>query len=67
MTNERGLEPYLVNALDARGVTMEQHETKMRNLAALGPVVLKVLAHNRYTVNGREGFYNPYTDTWSQE
>jgi hypothetical protein len=60
--NERGLEPYLVNALASRGVTNEQHETKMDNLAALGCKVIKPIRHDLYKIDGR--YYNPYNDIW---
>ncbi|MGI9568414.1 MAG: hypothetical protein ACR2PH_01440 [Desulfobulbia bacterium] len=62
--NEKGFEPYLLNALSERGVTVEEHETKMKNLAALGPVVIKAITHDCYRVKGREECYNPYTDNW---
>ena len=59
-----GSEHYFTSALAARGITPEQQDTKMRNLVALGPIVIKPVTHDRYTVAGHEGFYNPYTDTW---
>jgi len=61
--NEKGMEPYMVNALGSRGVTRIQHETKMRNLANLGSKVIKMINHDKYTIRGEAGYYNPYTDT----
>lgn len=57
---------YLQKACDARGVTIEEHETKMRNLAKFGCTVIKALRHNRYIVRGHLGTYDPYTDTWME-
>jgi len=61
------MDTFLENALAARGVTLEQHETKMENLTRIskGGVRILALEHDRYTVEGHPGTYNPYTDTWS--
>ena len=63
MQNEKGLEPYLVNALSSRGVTHQQHQVKMANLAKLKDTVIKAIRHDYYLVNGQH--YNPYTDKWT--
>jgi hypothetical protein len=65
--NEKGLDPYLINALAARGVSQEQHETRMRNLRRIsaGGVRIFALSHDCYRVDGMAGTYKPYTDTWS--
>jgi len=56
---------YLL-ALDARGIDPKQQEEKLKNLIKFGCKVLKAVSHDRYKVEGKEGYYNPYTDTWSQ-
>jgi hypothetical protein len=48
--------------LDARGITLEQQQTKMRNLDKIGTERVYKLSHDMYLIDGR--FYNPYTDTW---
>ena len=63
MTNEKGMEPYLVNALSSRGVTLQQHEVKMANLSKFKGTVIKAIHHDYYLVEGRH--YNPYTDKWT--
>lgn len=66
--NEKGLDPYLINALAARGVTQHQQETKMRNLSRIsaGGVRIKARRHDCYEVDGvHNQVYNPYTDTWN--
>ena len=50
--------------MDNREVTEEQQETKMDNLAKFGCKVIKMISHDKYTVRGETGYYNPYTDTW---
>jgi len=65
-----GSETYLETALAIRGVTEEEHNTKMHNLSELakdGYRVIKMLDHDKYEVEGRKGrkgTYNPYTDSW---
>jgi len=51
-----------------RGVTLEQQETKMANLTKLakeGFIVIRAITHEMYEVKGKDGHYNPYTDTWT--
>lgn len=62
-----GRESYLQSQLLNRGVTLEQHETKMTNLIKLakdGFRKIKVIDHDKYEIEGKDGFYNPYTDTF---
>ena len=57
-----------LKALSLRGVTLEEQETKMKNLTALakdGYVKIRAITHSSYLVEGKEGYYNPYEDTWS--
>jgi hypothetical protein len=67
--NEKGLDPYLINALGSRGVSQDQHETKMRNLRRIsaGGVRILALSHDCYRVDGMAGTYNPHTDTWDSQ
>lgn len=54
----------LLLALDARGITPDQQDNKMRNLERFGCVRMVAIAHDTYKIDGYDGFYNPYTDKW---
>ena len=54
-------------AIHNRGVTMAEHSTKMQNLTELaksGYRVIHAVRHDKYTVKGKDQYYNPYNDTW---
>lgn len=57
---------FLEIALSARGITPEQHRTKMNNLKALGCVRIFCIEHDKYLVDKHPGkVYNPYINEWS--
>lgn len=63
-----GFESRLKQQLYNRGVTKEEHFIKMENLrklAAEGFRIIRAIDHDCYTVVGKKGTYNPYTDTWT--
>lgn len=50
-----------------RGVTLAEHRNKMGNLHGLaldGFRVIRAIRHDKYTVKGKDQFYNPYTNEW---
>ncbi len=62
-----GIESPIERAINNRGVTLAEHETKMANLIALareGFRVIKPIQHDKYAVKGKDQFYNPYNNTW---
>ena len=62
-----GQESLFEQAIHNRGVTLAEHETKMANLTILaksGYRVIKAIQHDKYTVEGKDKFYNPYNDSW---
>ena len=65
-----GVESDLENAVNNRGVTLAEHNTKMDNLSLLavsGFRVIRAVRHDKYTVKGKDQFYNPYNDTWYED
>lgn len=65
--NGKDFDSRTANVLAARGVTWEQQETKMNNLSRIsrGGIKIRALAHDQYLVEGKEGYYDPYTDAFS--
>jgi len=51
-------------------LTLSKQEIKMENLTNLsksGSPIYTALEHDKYQVKGKEGYYNPYTNTWSKD
>lgn len=62
-----GMESPFEQAILNRGVTLDQHNTKMANLSSLareGFRVIRAIRHDKYSVEGKDQFYNPYRNTW---
>jgi len=62
-----GQETPFEQAILNRGVTLKEHQTKMDNLSTLakqGFRVIFAIEHDKYEVQGKAQFYNPYTNTW---
>lgn len=64
------METYLESNLLNRGVTREQHDTKMNNLRKLaieGYLLINPIAHGVYVIAGKDELYNPYTDKYLKD
>lgn len=64
-----GTEPYEESQLLNRGVTPEQQAAKMENLRKLakeGFRKVQMIEHDMYRVEGKPGFYNPYTGKFTK-
>ncbi len=62
-----GIESEFEKGINNRGVTLDEHRIKMDNLHKLaveGFRVVRAVQHDKYTVKGKDQFYNPYTNTW---
>ena len=62
-----GVESLFEQTIHNRGITLEEHDSKMDNLALLavsGFRVIKAVRHDKYKVKGKDQFYNPYNNTW---
>ena len=62
-----GVESPLEQAIHNRGITLAEHCVKMDNLTELakqGFRVIHAVRHDKYTVKGRDQYYNPYTNEW---
>lgn len=69
-TGYEGIETFYERSLLNRKITHEQQEQKMANLhklAVAGFRLIKAIEHDKYIIEGKEGFYNPYTDTFYKE
>jgi len=56
--------------LASRCITEEQQATKMANLTRLAKNnfrVIRMIDHDKYTVDCCVGFYNPYINEWTEE
>ncbi len=62
-----GTESPEENAIYNRGITLKEHNIKMANLTKIakqGFIKMKAIRHDKYTFDGKEQYYNPYTDEW---